>query len=511
VQGRHLVRGGEPAFLLADTAWELPRNATPEQVLRYLDDRADKGFEAVFIVGDSHYAFTPGIVVQNHAGEPYMLDETFDILNPRYFDFLDFVITEANRRGLTVGIVPVWAGKMELHAFPWVTQPYTEAQTLRIARYYGARYAGHDVLWLAGGDNSYDTPERRAFWTAFGETIDEASGGRHLVTIHPGGFKSSYEFFPDAPWIDFHMYQSSHVVDGYYASVGGLNGFKQEPVKPVMNGEANYEDLFASFWDLAGDTTAAGAHRITPLDVRQALYESVLSGGTAGFGYGANGVWQWSTDRAPGPYWPRRLAIPSLAFEGSQQVGQIREILEAYDVHALVPQPERIRSIDGTGRVVVASNETHMLAYVPAGVRAFALDLPTAYAEAHWLHPVTATVLRQASSSSTFVRPGTGDALLVLGRPQAVSTEAGIPAAIRHNVAPNPSAGDARLWLDLEEASTVRLTVFDVLGRRVSGTETVLPAGTHQVQLGTMRPGTYVYALDLAGRRVTGSFVVTDG
>ncbi|MEM1270924.1 MAG: DUF4038 domain-containing protein, partial [Bacteroidota bacterium] len=520
VQGRHLVRGDEPAFLLADTAWELPRKANPAEVLRYLDDRAEKNFEAVFVVPMSHYAITAD-GSRNDAGIPFFIGEDFNRPNPRYFDFLDFVITEANRRGLTVGIVPVWAGTTQLHPVTWgENRQMTTAQADRIIDYVAARYAGHDVLWLMGGDNSFSTPEQRQFWDAAARRVQARSGGRHLMTLHPHGYAASYDFFPTADWVDFHMYQSSHVAGGEYAGDAAANAFDHFADRPAMNGEGNYEDLFNEFWRFGGDTTHVDAFRITAEHVRQAAYESVLNGALVGFGYGANGVWQWSTADIPGPFWPRRYAVGALDFPGSSSLQVMRGLMEDVGWTRLVPRNDLVDSRD-PGRLATAAHSDVIVAYVPGSVhtltlQARGLHLPASY---RWIDAASGMVVDSrwivgSPSNVELRKPGFGDFVLVVeaGPPDPPEITSTQPFA--HAVYPNPARTPA-LALALPRPEPVWVDVHDVLGRHQY--RRYVPAGQNgvRVALPGLRPGRYVYTAriggipDLPAEVLRGVFVVT--
>ena len=80
---------------------------------------------------------------------------------------------------------------------------------------------------------------------------------------------------------------------------------------------------------------------------------------------------------------------------------------------------------------------------------------------------------------------------------------------------PNPSRGMSRIALGLPVESRVRLTVSDVMGRRIASlVDGVLPAGQHDLSWsgvgdgGPVRSGLYYLTLDVPGRRIVRSFVL---
>ena len=80
---------------------------------------------------------------------------------------------------------------------------------------------------------------------------------------------------------------------------------------------------------------------------------------------------------------------------------------------------------------------------------------------------------------------------------------------------PNPSHGMSRVSLGLPVESRVRLTVSDVMGRRIASlVDGVLPAGQHDLSWsgvgdgGPVRSGLYYFTLEVTGRRIVRSFVL---
>jgi hypothetical protein len=70
--------------------------------------------------------------------------------------------------------------------------------------------------------------------------------------------------------------------------------------------------------------------------------------------------------------------------------------------------------------------------------------------------------------------------------------------------------------LALPAEARVRLTVTDVMGRRIASlVDGVLPAGRHEVSWsgvgdgGAVRSGLYYMTLEVSGRRIVRSFVLT--
>jgi len=75
---------------------------------------------------------------------------------------------------------------------------------------------------------------------------------------------------------------------------------------------------------------------------------------------------------------------------------------------------------------------------------------------------------------------------------------------------PNPFRASTTIRFGLPEASPVRLTVYDVLGRQVAVlVDASLAPGIHRVRFDAahLPSGMYLVALEAGGRRMTGSMV----
>ena len=99
--------------------------------------------------------------------------------------------------------------------------------------------------------------------------------------------------------------------------------------------------------------------------------------------------------------------------------------------------------------------------------------------------------------------------VLRIGTPR-LSAQATISEVALTGIAPNPSAGEARVTFAVPEAGPVRLTVLDVRGRAVATlADGPMAAGPHEARLsGALAAGVYVVRLEAAGTVVTRQAVV---
>lgn len=500
--GRTLTYGnGDPFFYLGDTAWEATWKSTREEFLQYIRDRKEKGFTVIQMVVMSHqYLYDYG--VRNRDGEPVFLNRDHNRINPDYFDYLDFMVQTANDSDMVVALVPLWAAMMEYYQTrEGVT--LNPDQALSLARYLGARYAGNNVFWIIGGDNHYDTPLRTAFWSQFARTIERASGGRQLMTVHPRGWRASYDYFnPGTDWIDFHMYQSSHIAGGDFTWQAALRGYKLLPVKPVLNGEPCYEDIFHYLWK-PGETKEVDTFRIRPEHVRQASYESILSGALAGITYGANGVWQWHKETLPGTHKPRVSVSGALSFPASFHMTVLKHIMSRLCWYTFSPRQELIVDFESRENFIpiAGTNET-LLVYIPPHTSWVELCTPyDSSMHCTWLDPTSGETVFTSGGDSrvTLVPPDSCDYLVSVSIPddETINRDLTHQIILKPNF-PNPCKDKTRIHYRLDASSTVTVTLFTITGQTVRhinlGPKT---AGKHTVRLqtSTLASGIYIYQL----------------
>ena len=111
---RYLITSdGMPFYLLGDTAWELFHRLSREQTLHYLDTRREQGFNMIQAV---MLAELDGLTVPNANGDFPLEQDRDGVYDPTklceaYFAHVDYVIAEAQKRDLYVGLLPTWGDK----------------------------------------------------------------------------------------------------------------------------------------------------------------------------------------------------------------------------------------------------------------------------------------------------------------------------------------------------------------------------------------------------------------
>lgn len=334
---------GTPFFWLGDTWWMglCHRMSWPEDFQKLAADRKEKGFNVIQIVmglyPDMH-PFDPRGA--NEAGFPW--DTNYTSIRPEYFDAADRRLAYLVEQGFTPCIFGAWGH--------YVTGMGVE-RAKQHWRYLIARYGAWPVVWSAAGEANlpwygvekfpYDDRKQAKDWSEVMRYIRATDPFQRLLTIHPTGLKrlSSRHVTDDSGLLDFDMLQTPHGRrDAVAETVKNVRqSYADNPVAPVINGEASYEML------------EAGGGPI-PTEWPRRMFWLCLMNGAAGHTYGANGIWQ--VNRKGQPHGPSPTAgspphgygaIPwdeAMNFPGSRQVAFGKKLFEQYPWQDFRPHPE---------------------------------------------------------------------------------------------------------------------------------------------------------------------------
>jgi hypothetical protein len=357
---RYLVDENDDAFFwLGDTAWELFHRLNREEADHFLETRAAQGFTVIQAVVLAEF---DGLTAPNAYGALPLIDNDPSKTDDAYFEHVDYIVDKAASLGLYIGMLPTWGDKFNRQ---WGVGPevFTPANARTYGEFLGSRYRDRPIIWILGGDRIPDDDEDVAIIRAMAEGIEAGDGGANPKTYHPMGGRSSAEFFHDDVWLDFNMFQSGHgqVDNPNYQRT--LADYRREPVKPVVDGEPNYEDHPINWRTQNGWFDA--------FDSRRAGYWSMLSG-AMGHTYGNHNIWQmWQPGRNPissaRTHWREALTYP-----GAYQAGYMRHFFESRPWWLLEPAPQRLRRGPNTGgkeiAVAEASDGSFLIGYTPFGV-----------------------------------------------------------------------------------------------------------------------------------------------
>jgi hypothetical protein len=369
---------GKPFFYLADTGWELFHRLDRKQAIEYLDTRAAQGFTAIQAVA---LAELDGLTDPNAYGKLPLIDK--DPARPAvgpgsYWEHVDYIVDQANARGLYVAMLPTWGR--------WVNDGvFTPANAQQYGEFLGKRYGRKGIIWVLGGDRTATGFE--ATWRALAKGIAIGVAGKEdydavLMTFHPRGGETSSTWFHDDPWLDFNMHQTGHGLAAQVKSYDRIaKDYERTPVKPVVDGEPLYEDHPLAFRS-RDNGYSFDAH------VRQRAYWDVFSG-AAGHTYGNHAVWQmYAPGRKPvnGPlfYWNEAIHRP-----GANQMRYVRALVESRPYLSRVPdQSLVVNALDGADRISATRGDGYAFVYSAQG-RKFSLNMDKlpARVQAWWYNP----------------------------------------------------------------------------------------------------------------------------
>ncbi|KAG3247048.1 hypothetical protein PI124_g8253 [Phytophthora idaei] len=314
----------------ADTAWELTHKLNKTSIDFYLKTRAEQGFNVIQTVG---IAELNGTTRANFYGDlPYNNADTTQP-NEAYFQLIDWTVDLAASYGLLIALVPVWGRWVNGGWHNDEVSIFNESTAYEWGKFLGDRYPGlpkllggdSDCLWPRNTSKamvSYASDLNVDPATHLGPIEDTTdiwvslrSGVEDAETVH--GYEPVIMFHPTAGWISRPVNTPEAYahwmlpkeefrvsIDGAqsgHATPEALGGFTPYT---TWDSTKNYE-LIATMRDaftgpvLDLENHYEGAHynfkTTFPVwnasEVRTGLYHGFY-GGSAGFTYGANSVWQ---------------------------------------------------------------------------------------------------------------------------------------------------------------------------------------------------------------------------
>jgi hypothetical protein len=395
--GRYLETvDGDPFFWLGDTGWLLFRKLNREEALQYLDDRKEKGFnviQAVLVhdIRNNTNIYGDSALVGHCLDRPFTTDGSSpdDPAGYDYWDHVDYIVGQARDRGIYMALVPVWGSNVR-------SGRVTAEQARAYALWLAERYRNEpNIIWVNGGD--VRGSDSTAVWDAIGSTLHEGAPG-HLITFHPFGRTQSSEWFHNAPWLDFNMFQSGH--KRYDQDTAGLRygednwrymqvDWSLTPVKPSLDGEPSYEAIPQGLHDPSQPYWGPG-------DVRRYAWWSVFAG-ACGFTYGHNAVMQFhkpgdeNTAYGVKEFWNQALDAP-----GASQLIYLKELMLSRPYTDRVPAQELLAGDYGSGydHIAVTRGDGFVFAYTCNGsvININTGRLGWSEFKASWLNPLDGTI-----------------------------------------------------------------------------------------------------------------------
>jgi hypothetical protein len=453
--GHFLVRpDGKPFFYLGENVEYLLWRLNREDTDLYLRDRAAKGFTVV--VG--HVVPRTNMNEPNAYGERAFLGGNIAHPNPRYFEHVDWVIRQAGKYGLRVGLAPI-------NGIEYVAQGKFTAQNARIfGQWLGNRYRTNSgIVWVLGWDATpiwsakpLGTPPSKVVLKDFRPVYDAFVAGLRqgyrsndiFITYHPDccSFEGTPEprtslYLGSRTWLDMNMLQSSHFKDpSAFLKLGGFafgwdstlnyepirKEYDSVPVRPVIDGEPQYENIPRNL------DPKIRSGRWDEVDVRNSAYHAVFAG-AAGHDYNHLSVVDFylpndnyfSSDSAYNPTIPWKEALNA---PGAREIHHIKDLMLSRPYFTRIPDQTIIVGDTGEGSSHISGTRdrsgSYMMAYLPEGqdVTINMAKLAATSANAWWFNPRTGRSTPIArhfatNQSSRFTPPSRGrgnDWVLVL-------------------------------------------------------------------------------------------------
>lgn len=298
--GRFLqYANGKPFFWLGDTGWLLPERLNRDEAAYYLRRCAQAGYNVVQI------QVVNGVPCFNTYGQ-MALANGFDFSDADakgvygYWNHLDYIIDEAARQGIYIGMVCIWGGLVKGGLM-------NVEQAQQYGKFLAQRYKNKpNIIWIIGGD--IEGSIKQDVWNALAISIKQ-NDKNHLMTYHPRGRTCSAHWWNNAEWLDFNMFQSGHRRYGQKIDKRPLtipenteednwqyvdSAWSYKPIRPVIDGEPSYEGIPKGLHD--GNEPLWNAQ-----EVRRYAYWSVFAG-SFGHTYGNNNIMQFAKPGVPGAY-----------------------------------------------------------------------------------------------------------------------------------------------------------------------------------------------------------------
>lgn len=395
--GRYLIyQDGTPFFLLGDSAWYLPVQGTNADIDTYLADRAAKGFNTVLVqIIDNHYADKAPNNIDGVA--PFTTPGNFSTANPAYFTRIDYILTQANNRGMLVIVFPLFLG-YNCGSDGWAKQVLadTTPHIQQYAQFLGNRYKNFgNIIWVMGGDTDVTCASGLAAKVDAFATALVAADPNHLVTSHNNGNEAVTPWLPTVPsWLNLNnVYGPSPLT-----FTQGQTAYNRTPTRPFFLIESYYEN---------------DGHGLTRKQLRNQEYWALLSG-CAGFMFGNCPMWGAGSavthTKCPSVSADWRLHLNS---PGAQDITRLKNLFTSVTWQTLVPDftHTTVTAGYGSGATTVttsrASDGSFVISYLPtvSGITVNMSKLTGKSVAARWYDPsddVYSTV-----SGSPFTNTGT--------------------------------------------------------------------------------------------------------
>lgn len=346
---RHLVDShGRPFLLCADTAWSLAVATTREAASRYLDDRRERGFNAV-IFNAIESAFSRNPPRNAHGDSPFLTDSDFTTPNDAYFAYVASLVRECLDRDMLALVVPAY------HGYGGGTQGWyaTFARNgTRRLNWYGTYLetrlkACPNVLYVQGGDYS---PPSLDYGNAIATGIARVSPER-LQTAHCRRRDSAMDVWGAYAnsWL-----RVNTTYTGADVTPSARRDYQRVPPIPFFLIESAYEMEYPP-GNLDG-------RRFGAFDARSVAWQAMLAG-ACGWVYGHRDVWGFGYGIDQRQPW-----ATALASAGATQQHYLKTLLLDLAWSGLVPDLDKVLLRDGPPDAIAGSaiDRSYAIVWIPS-------------------------------------------------------------------------------------------------------------------------------------------------
>jgi hypothetical protein len=351
--GRYLVDSvGVPFLIQGDSAWSLIAQLRQDDVVRYLADRRQRGFNTILVSLIEH-RFASNAPNNAHGEHPFLAPGDFTRPNDTYFAHADWVLQRAAEEGFLVLLAPCYAG-FNGGAEGWYREMTVAGpdKLRRYGEYLGRRYrAFNNIVWVNAGD--YNPPDK-SLVRAVAEGI-RSNDSQALQTAQGSPDSATLDYWVSEPWLRLNAVYT-------YASV--YLAMREQRVRaermPYFLIESVYEN----------------EHGATGQRLRMQAYQALLLG-AAGQVFGNNPIWHFD---GPGIYAAPVSWEEALDSEGARSMMHLGSLLTAFTWWKMEPDLDGSLLVEQLGpreeRAVaaLADNGSFALVYLPVQ-RAVVIDL----------------------------------------------------------------------------------------------------------------------------------------
>jgi hypothetical protein len=383
----HLTRGGQPWLYVADTMWSAFTHVPEGDWERYLEKRRRQGFS---VLQDSVLPILHDLSGATALPEPFagLWDgrPRLGALRADYVEAAKERLDAARRHGFVPALVDLWCNyapntwasrsRPEYVFAPGALEEYLSC--------VAEAFAPYEPIHIVSGDADFADPVSVDFYSgALSFMRQHAPISLTGMHLQPAAELPAAELpapIADSPDLDLYLYQSGHHVELAHLTWSLAQSYRGRPVRrPVINIEPCYE----------GHGHGHRYGRFDRRDVRRAWWQSMLAGASAGFAYGAHGVWGWHAAGAPFNH-ADFSGVPfdrwdALEFPGADDVALTAHLARTLGIYGARPArhlapglPPEARLAEAPGGAIVAylpwAIELTLTAAGPATVRRWNLE-----------------------------------------------------------------------------------------------------------------------------------------